>query len=275
MRSLRDALDMAGMTDPGRVRGHNEDAVLFDADLGIVALADGMGGYNAGEVASGLTVDAVNEILRAELAAMSPHLGSGKSLKPQAHDMLMLAIERANSVVYQTACNEPLCAGMGTTLVAALFYDNRLVVGHVGDSRLYRYRNTDFSRLTRDHSLLQMQLDAGLITPEEARHATHKNLVTRAVGIEPDVEPEIQEFLAVPGDIYLFCSDGLTEMVEDPLIGEVVGQFADNLPMAAQALVEQANANGGRDNISVALVAVKRDYAAETGWISRLASRFR
>lgn len=275
MRSLRDALDMAGMTDPGRVRGHNEDAVLFDADLGIVALADGMGGYNAGEVASGLTVDAVNEILRAELAAMSPHLGSGKSLKPQAHDMLMLAIERANSVVYQTACNEHLCAGMGTTLVAALFYDNRLVVGHVGDSRLYRYRNTDFSRLTRDHSLLQMQLDAGLITPEEARHATHKNLVTRAVGIEPDVEPEIQEFLAVPGDIYLFCSDGLTEMVEDPLIGEVVGQFADNLPMAAQALVEQANANGGRDNISVALVAVKRDYAAETGWISRLASRFR
>ncbi|SFN28996.1 protein phosphatase [Formivibrio citricus] len=275
MRSLRDALDMAGMTDPGRVRGHNEDAVLFDADLGIVALADGMGGYNAGEVASGLTVDAVNEILRAELAAMSPHLGSGKSLKPQAHDMLMLAIERANSVVYQTACSEPLCAGMGTTLVAALFYDNRLVVGHVGDSRLYRYRNTDFSRLTRDHSLLQMQLDAGLITPEEARHATHKNLVTRAVGIEPEVEPEIQEFLAVPGDVYLFCSDGLTEMVDDQLIGEMVGQFTDNLPMAAQALVEQANANGGRDNISVALVAVKRDYSAETGWISRLASRFR
>lgn len=275
MRSLRDALEMTGMTDPGRMRGHNEDALLFDADLGIVALADGMGGYNAGEVASGLTVDAINEVLRAELSAMSPHLGCGKTLKPLAHEMLTIAIERANSVVYQTACNEPLCAGMGTTLVTALFYDNRLVVGHVGDSRLYRFRNADFSRLTRDHSLLQMQLDAGLITPEEARHSAHKNLVTRAVGIEPEVDPEIQEFLAVPGDIYLFCSDGLTEMVEDQLIGEVVSMLADNLPLAAQTLVEQANINGGRDNISVALVAVKRDFAAETDWISRLASRFR
>lgn len=111
---------------------------------------------------------------------------------------------------------------------------------------------------------LQMQLDAGLITPEEARFAAHKNLVTRAVGVEIEVEPEIQEFLAVPGDVYLFCSDGLTEMVEDQLIGEVLGMFVDNLPLAAQTLVEQANANGGRDNISVALVAVKRDYAVET-----------
>lgn len=275
MRSLRDALEMTGATDAGRLRDHNEDALLFDADIGVVVLADGMGGYNAGEVASALAVDAINDVLRMEIAAQPLHLGAKNASPLLAHEILALAIEQANAVVYEKACNEPLCAGMGTTLVAALFYDNRLIVGHVGDSRLYRYRNAELSCLTRDHSLLQMQLDAGLISPEDARHFAHKNLVTRAVGIESEVEPEIQEFLVAPGDVYLLCSDGLNDMVEDPLIGEVLSLFTDNLPLAAQTLVEQANINGGRDNISVALVAVKRDFAAEIDWVTRLTSRFR
>ncbi len=274
MYSLRDALELVGMTDPGRVRSHNEDALLFDADLGFVVLADGMGGYNAGEVASGATVDTIDDVLRSEWLRASSCSEAGAPVRLRAQEMLAVAIARANSVVYEMARNEPLYAGMGTTLVAALFCDNHLVVGHVGDSRLYRYRNADFSCLTRDHSLLQMQLDAGLLTPEEARHASGRNLVTRAVGVEPEVESEIQTFAAMPGDVYLLCSDGLTEMVEDDLIGDVLGMYADNLPLAAQTLVAQANANGGRDNISVALVAVKRAYAVDAGWKARLASWF-
>lgn len=275
MRDLREALDITGVTDTGRVRAHNEDALLYDARLGIVALADGMGGYNAGEVASSLAVDAVNETLRAELEAMQPHVHSSKTLRPVAYEMLDIAIERANAVVHARAHGDPLCAGMGTTLICALFYDNRLVVGHVGDSRLYRLRGAEFIQLSRDHSLLQDQLDAGLIQPEEARYATHRHLVTRAVGVGITVEADIQELIALPGDVYLFCSDGLTEMVEDQLIGEILSLFSDNLPLAAQALLDQANASGGRDNIAIVLVGIRSAYAVETGWISRLAAKFR
>ncbi len=233
MQSLREALEMTGITDTGLVRGHNEDAVLYDADLGIVVLADGMGGYNAGEVASGLAVEVVSETLRTALETVHGHAPSNKFLHPSAAELLETAIAQANAAVFEMASNDPQCRGMGTTLVCALFYDNRVVVGHVGDSRLYRYRAAEFIRLTRDHSLLQEQLDAGLIQPEEARHATYRNLVTRAIGIDAQVETEIQEFVAEPGDIYLFCSDGLTDMLEDQLIGEILSLFSDNLPLVA------------------------------------------
>ena len=275
MHDLRDALEITGATDPGRLRAHNEDALSYDARLGLVVLADGMGGYNAGEVASGVAVDVFAETLQTELEAMAPHLQSDRTLQPIANEMLEVAIERANAMVYELACREPEYSGMGTTLVCALFYDNRLVAGHVGDSRLYRLRGAEFLQLSRDHSLLQEQLDAGLIQPEEARYVLHRNLVTRAIGVGANVEAEIQEFLAEPGDIYLFCSDGLTEMVEDQLIGEILSMFSDNLPLAAQALVDQANASGGRDNISVVLVGIKRSYAVPTGWVSRLKAKFR
>lgn len=275
MHDLRNALEISGATDPGRLRAHNEDAFLHDAGVGIVVLADGMGGYSAGEVASGVAVDAVAQSLLEALGVMAPQMESDMSLRSVAHDMLETAIERANASVYELACREAEYAGMGTTLVCGLFYDNKLVAGHVGDSRLYRLRGAEFIRLSRDHSLLQEQLDAGLIQPEEARFVAHRNLVTRAIGVGPSVEAEIQEFQAVQGDIYLFCSDGLTEMVEDQLIGEILSMFSDNLPQAAQALVDQANAGGGRDNISVVLVGVRRDYAVPTGWVSRLKAKFR
>ena len=265
MASLTDALEMVGTTDVGQVRSHNEDALLLDPELGIVVLADGMGGYNAGEVASGIAVDTVGETLRAELGAIAP--------QTVAHDMLDLAIRRANSVIFDAAGSNPSCAGMGTTLVCALFFDNRLVCGHVGDSRLYRWRAGQLQQLSHDHSLLQEEIDAGLIRPEEARHLPYRNLVTRAVGVEAGVEPEIHEYAAQPGDLYLFCSDGLTDMVEDPRIGEILAA-GDDLQQAAQALVNEANANGGRDNITVALVGIRRDYAAKRGWISRLAAHW-
>lgn len=275
MGNLREALEMIGVTDAGRVRAHNEDALHYDAELGIVVLADGMGGYNAGEVASGVAVEVVGETLRAELDAMAPHILSNKTMRPVAYEMLAIAVERANTMVYEMAHTEAHCAGMGTTLICSLFYDNRLVVGHVGDSRLYRMRGAELFQLSRDHSLLQEQLDAGLIRQDEARYAIHRNLVTRAVGVGQSVEAEIQEFIALPGDIYLFCSDGLTEMVDDQLIGEMLSLFSDNLPLAAQALLDQANANGGRDNISIILVGIRRDFAVETGWVSRLTAKFR
>lgn len=267
---------MVGVTDTGRVREHNEDAVFYDADQGIVVLADGMGGYNAGEVASGLTVDVVSETLRAELDALRPQARDGKGDSPPvAIEMLKIAIERANAAVFERAAQDAQCYGMGTTVVGALFYDNRLAVAHVGDSRLYRYRALELVRLTHDHSLLQEQIDAGLISPAQARLATYRNLVTRAVGIDSHVLADIHEFEARPGDIYLLCSDGLTDMVEESLIGEVLSMFSDNLPLAAQALVEQANAGGGRDNISVVLVGIRRDYAAAgRNWFSRLSARW-
>lgn len=275
MHSLRHALDMAGVTDAGRIRENNEDALFYDPDPGIVVLADGMGGYSAGEVASGLTVDVVSETLRAELDVLQPQARNGKGAAPAvALEILQIAIERANGVVYERAIADDQCRGMGTTVVAALFYDNRLAVGHVGDSRLYRLRMQELTRLTHDHSLLQEQLDAGLIDPARASQASWRNLVTRAVGTEPQVEVEIHEFEARVGDIYLFCSDGLTDMLEDSLIGEILGLMSDNLPLAAQALVDQANARGGRDNISVVLVEIRHEYPANRGWLAGLSRRW-
>lgn len=274
MHSLRGALEISGATDTGRVREHNEDAVFYDAELGVVVLADGMGGYNAGEVASGLTIDVISETLRAELDALRPQARANKgSSLPVALEMLRIAIDRANSVVFERAATDVLCYGMGTTVVCGLFYDNQLVVGHVGDSRLYRYREQTLARITHDHSLLQEQLDAGLIDSESARNASYRNLVTRAVGIAHDVQSEIQQCEVQVGDLYLFCSDGLTDMLPDDLIAEVLGLFADNLPLAVQTLIEQANANGGRDNVSVVLVGIRHGYAAGRGWFARLASR--
>lgn len=275
MPSLQEALEMTGATDTGRVRERNEDALLYAADLGVVILADGMGGYQAGEVASGLTVDVVSEVLRTHVQDMSAPPRSDVYSGMDGLELLRTAIEQANTSVFTHASQDPQCAGMGTTVVCALFSDNRLYAAHVGDSRLYRYRAAEFISLTRDHSLLQEQIDAGLLQEEDARHSSYRNLVTRAVGIDTQVEVETQEFEVQPGDIYLFCSDGLNDMVEDALIGDVLSMFSDNLPLAAQALIEQANANGGRDNVSVVLVGVRRDFSVGGGWISRLSARFR
>ena len=158
---------------------------------------------------------------------------------------------------------------MGTTLVMAVFYDNRMTVAHIGDSRLYRLRGEEFSAVTRDHSLLQEQLDKGLITAEAARFSENKNLVTRALGVDPTVKPEINDYETRPGDIYLLCSDGLNDMVEDEEIGSAVQMLSSNLELAASQLVEMANDNGGRDNVSVILVKIVREFPADTSWWSK------
>ncbi|WP_027468949.1 Stp1/IreP family PP2C-type Ser/Thr phosphatase [Deefgea rivuli] len=265
MRSLATALEICGLTDVGLLRDHNEDAISFDTDMGLVILADGMGGYNAGEVASGIATQVVSEVMRAQLAAMPPHVKTAGSLWPVAHEMLLIAVDRSNSLIFQTAEQHPQCAGMGTTLVGALFYDNHLAVAHVGDSRAYRFRQQELTQLSRDHSFLQEQIDAGLLTAAEARYAPHKNLVTRAVGIAPMVQTELHEYAVEPDDIYLFCSDGLNDMLDDDSIEALLKAQGSHLSLAAKTLIEQANAMGGKDNISVILVRIRRDFSVEDG----------
>jgi protein phosphatase len=164
---------------------------------------------------------------------------------------------------------------MGTTLVVALFYDNRMTVGHIGDSRLYRMRKETFEQVTRDHSLLQEQIESGMITKEQARFSQNKNLVTRAVGIDPEVETEIHTYGVKPGDIYLLCSDGLSDMVQDEDIYSTLSTLQANLPLAAKQLVQLANDSGGRDNISVILMRVIQDFAVPTGWFAKFKAWFR
>jgi serine/threonine protein phosphatase PrpC len=275
---LSKALEMATLSDKGMVRSHNEDAVLADNVAGFAVLADGMGGYNAGEVASGMATALLGSELAKAFAARAPYNkdGNGRSFAATA---LGSEIARANGAIYQAAQSQPQYAGMGTTLVAAVFHDNSVTVAHIGDSRLYRLRGETFGAITRDHSLLQEQIDSGMITAEQARHSQNKNLVTRALGVDPAVEAEIHDHAVEPGDIYLLCSDGLNDMVEDEEIALTLQALAANLELCATQLVQMANDNGGRDNVSVVLVRVKEAFPAPArgpgGWLARLLARFK
>lgn len=268
--NLTDVLEIASATDPGMVRSHNEDSVAADAANGVVVLADGMGGYNAGEVASGMATTVIVTEMQQVMTKVQPYEIDEKNGQQVAARMVRDQVLKANTSIYQAAQSQPQYAGMGTTLVVCLFFDNRVLVAHLGDSRLYLMRDGRFSQVTRDHSLLQEQIDSGLITPEQAKHAQHKNLVTKALGIDPSVEPEIHEYPAKPGDVYLLCSDGLCDMVEDDDIALAVQTFGNNLKMAASHLVQMANDNGGRDNVSVILVRVLREYPAARGVMAKV-----
>ena len=268
-------LQIASCTDPGMVRSHNEDSIASDPVNGLVVLADGMGGYNAGEVASGMATTVITTEMAQLLAKVKPFQLDEQTKKPVAEKLIRDQVIKANTSIYQAAQSQAQYAGMGTTLVVCLFYDNKISVGHLGDSRLYMLRDGKFSQVTRDHSLLQEQIDSGIITPEQAKHAQHKNLVTKALGIDPTVEPEIHEYPAKPGDVYLLCSDGLCDMVDDDDIGMTLQALGGNLKLAAQQLVQMANDNGGRDNVSVILVRVRQDYKAPRGLAAKLAGWFR
>ncbi|TPG24816.1 Stp1/IreP family PP2C-type Ser/Thr phosphatase [Variovorax guangxiensis] len=239
--------DFAALTDPGRVRANNEDAIAFDASLGLAILADGMGGYNGGEVASGMAI----ALLQASFGRWLAHAGPGAHVRAMRR-ALQAGTDEANSAILEAGIANMQLQGMGTTLVVAAFGPRRALVGHIGDSRCYRLREGKLEQLTRDHSLLQEQLDAGMITPEQAAQSPHRNLVTRALGIERAVDLEMHEHSAQVGDLYLLCSDGLSEMVTDAQISTVLLQNCD-LPEKALLLVVLANDNGGRDNISIVL----------------------
>jgi PPM family protein phosphatase len=273
--TLSNALEIVVRTDPGMVRGHNEDAVFANPNQGFVILADGMGGYNAGEVASNMATMLLSTELEAAFIARPPHELDKLSGLPYGTRCVLDKVALANSAIYQTAASQPQYAGMGTTLVMALFYDSRVTVAHLGDSRVYRLRGEDFCAITRDHSLLQEQIDSGMISVEDARYSQNKNLVTRALGVDPEVETEIGDYAAQPGDIYLLCSDGLNDMVEDEEIRMTLQMLSANLELAATQLIQMANDNGGRDNVSVILVKVLREFPATRGWWSKLRARFK
>ncbi len=258
------------VTDVGKVRDHNEDAIGASLATGLLVLADGMGGYNAGEVASGIAVKTVLELVaeacqREDRGDPEPETG----LMRQSI-VLRDAICRANKVIHQTAKSQPQCEGMGTTIVACLFYDNRVSIAHVGDSRLYRMRDGQFEQVTMDHSLLQELVDRGFYSPEEAARSTNRNYVTRALGVEPGVEVSICELEAAPDDVYLLCSDGLSDMVEDEDINLTISTFGANLDVAGKQLIQLSNDNGGKDNISIILAHVLDAFPARTGLLARL-----
>ena len=273
--NILQALEIVSQTHPGMVRAHNEDSVVYDASCGLVVLADGMGGYKAGEVASGITVSVMATEIRDALrhhSAADSDAGSGEDLGVV---LLRDNVQKANASIYHAAQSQPQYAGMGTTVVAGLFYDNRLAVAHVGDSRMYRLRGETFEPITRDHSLLQEQIDSGMISTADARLSRNKNLVTRAVGIDPEVEAEVNVHQVQVGDIYLLCSDGLNDMVEDDDIGSTLQMLQSNLPLAASQLIQMANDNGRRDNVSLILIKVKGKFAVPSGWLAKFMALFR
>lgn len=251
------------LTHPGRVRPLNEDAVGADPALGLFILADGLGGYNAGEIAS---IMAVSSLLAELSQAYEQAQADGDLFDPSRvlRDTLVLM----NANIFRAALNSTAFEGMATTVVVAWLLGDTLWVGHTGDSRLYRFRNGELEQLTRDHSFSQELLDAGMVSEEEARMLPAKNLVTRALGASPDIEPEVNPYDAVPGDLLLLCSDGLTEMVTHYEIGGLLSVYDEatheaGLDDVARRLVDMANEAGGRDNISVVLVRVGNVKAEE------------
>ena len=250
-------------TDPGRTRDNNEDSVAFDEGAGAAVLADGMGGYNAGEIASGMAT----AFIKSELSRWLEEAGPAATLN-EVRRAIEICVDNANLAIFNSANSNASYSGMGTTLVVGVFRGNLLLLGHIGDSRCYRVRAGTLVQITKDHSLLQEQIDAGLISLEQAATSSIKNLVTRAVGVDDTVQLELNEHLVEVGDLYIMCSDGLSDMVEDASIAKIVNSELTLEQKSAQ-LIDAANANGGRDNISVILVDVK-EAAEKRGLIARL-----
>lgn len=277
--NLKGKIEIIGRTDEGQVRDHNEDFISDNPTLGIAVLADGMGGLNAGEVASSMAVHLLMEELvsfqlgESDLAA---ELGDSDDDLPVEAQVVRKAVEKANDAVFHVSQTQPQCKGMGTTVIASLFYDNRLSVAHIGDSRVYRFREGKLEQVTKDHSFVQELIDKGLFTKEEARASDKKNVVTRALGVAPFVEVECHEYETQVGDIYLMCSDGLHDLVADRDIERAFIELGGNMNELATYLVELANANGGKDNISVILTRVNKPYPYEesTGLLGRIANWF-
>jgi len=263
--------DMASATDVGRVRAHNEDSIAADPDLGLATLADGMGGYNAGEVASGIAV----AMVPAEVRKLQSSQELWRMDDAAIQQMVAQQAAKVNTAIYTAAQNQAKYSGMGTTLLIAYWHGDRVTIGHLGDSRCYQLRGDVIKPLTRDHSWIQEQIDAGLMTREQARTSKKRNLVTRACGIDPNVVAEVHTHAVLPGDIYVLCSDGLYDMVSDEDIHLTVSSLKSNLPLAAQQLVQQANDSGGRDNISVILVHVLKATHASSGIFARFKNWFK
>ena len=228
----------AALSDRGRKRLQNEDSILTDADTGVVILADGLGGHNAGEVASALAVTVTHEQILQGLKDAGSNRTDDETGLSSISRVVEQAVIHANSAIHAKAQKEAEYRGMGTTIVVCVFHDDLITTAHVGDSRLYRKRGQNFTQLTEDHFTWPW--------------------LDRALGVEEDVLVDVMEESVLPGDTYLLCSDGLTDMVGDGNIHSILDKDDTELPQTATELVQQANENGGKDNISVILVKIRK-----------------
>ncbi len=244
--------EIAGKTDPGKVRERNEDSIGLLPELGLIVVADGMGGHNSGEVASGLAIETILTFAKQMLGGDKQVVPEGNGNQSPAERQLVHFVENANTVIFEKGRAFAKDHGMGTTIVAALAGPKSMAVAHVGDSRLYLMRNGVIERLTEDHSLVMDQVKHGLITEEEAEKSHLQNILTRALGTEEKVNVEVHEHPVLPDDIFLFCSDGLTKMVTDAQMAEVLS--TPGTPQSwTDKFIEMANAAGGVDNVTVAI----------------------
>lgn len=245
-------LEIYGLTDDGLVRDHNEDYISWVEEYGLVILADGMGGHNAGEVASELAVASITNALE---EVLSPDIKDNCDInfKEAVHEAVIFA----NDEINLHAKKHPECTGMGTTVVMTLFYENTVILASVGDSRIYRFRKGELKQVTTDHSLVQEMIDNGYMSEEEAINSTNRNLITRALGIAEDVKVDVTQEDIEEDDIYLLCSDGLSDMINDQQIFSSLVKSRQDLKRGTEELVNLAKEHGGHDNVSVILVACK------------------
>lgn len=250
-----------GKTDVGMKRELNEDNFTVLSDEGVFVVADGMGGHNAGEVASEIAIKTITEFFKA--SSLDEDMTWPYKLDPSLSldaNKLMVGIKFANRKIFKSASANTSYAGMGTTVVSILTRagEKDIYVAHVGDSRCYCFYNGEVSQVTEDHSLLNEYIKAGQITKEQAKNFPHKNVIMRALGMKDNVLVEIQKRTTKPGEIYILCSDGLSDMVPENTMSEILSKGL-SLDESAQILIDTANANGGKDNITVILVKVENN----------------
>jgi len=249
-----------GMSDVGRARQQNEDNYIFVPNQGLYIVADGMGGHASGKLASALAVRHITDFVCVQSKSPDfelPHQKEDDATDDDAH-LLTCAIRHANERIYIEACKDPSHEGMGTTVVAVRdLGDERLVLAHAGDSRIYRFRNATLSQVTDDHSLLNHLLKTGKLKQEEADSFPNKNVILRALGLKDDVTVETSVVSKRGGDVFLLCSDGLTDLVEDWVIAEVFDDGTDDLKKVCTTLIDLANKAGGKDNITVMILVIE------------------
>ena len=248
----------AGVTDVGRKRDHNEDSFLIDEDLKLYVVADGMGGHAGGGTASRIAVETIDRELRQVRTSQGSVLEARTPLQDSpVPEAIRAAVERACIAIYSKAQEDPRLAGMGTTVISLLMKDDQAFFAHVGDSRAYLVRGDLIQQISEDHRLVNEQIKAGMITPEEAKHSRYKNIITRSVGFEEEVQVDVMGLLCEPGDVFVLCSDGLANMVEDQEILHIVRHHP--LSDVPRTLVDLANERGGDDNITVIAVQVQTE----------------
>ena len=247
----------AGLTDVGRKRDHNEDSFLIDEELQLYVVADGMGGHAGGGTASRIAVETIDKRLRELRSTVVEQPASGTLQDSPVPETIRSAVEQACLAIFAKAQEDPELAGMGTTVISLLLDEAHAFFAHVGDSRAYLVRGDLIQQISEDHSLVNEQIKAGMITPEEARHSRYRNIITRSVGFEEEVQVDVMGLLAEPGDIFILCSDGLANMLEDQEILEIV--HANSLDDIPARLIDLANERGGDDNITV--IAVRAELA--------------